>query len=127
MFIGFKDYGVSSPEDATMSYTVGKFMTIWFVTLLFESHECHLKCPLDTNIHHVEHWGPLVNNYLAAQVDSYSRDAFTKEIEAKIAQGIDFEELRKSEYYNDILTYGKNCQKNYVDFKWVSVLHVPIL
>jgi isocitrate dehydrogenase kinase/phosphatase len=95
--------------------------------LLHDSHLYHLNGPLDTNIHHVEHWGPLVNNYLAAQVGSYSRDVFTKEIEAKIAQGIDFEELKKTEYYQDILTYGKNCQKNYVDFKWVSVLHVPIL
>ena len=78
-------------------------------------------CLSDTNIHHVEHWGPGEQSY------SYSRDAFTKEIEAKIAEGIDFKELKQSEYYKDVTTYRKHCQNNYVDWKWVSVhIHVPL-
>ena len=97
MFIGFKDYGMGGPEDATLTYTV------------------------DTKIHHVEHWGPIVNNYLADQAESYySKDAFTGAIEEKMKAGVDFEEIKSSKYYKESTAYGKNCQKNYVDWKWVS-------
>lgn len=85
MFIGIKDY-LTDFVSLSLTYTV------------------------DTNIHHVENWGSIVDNFLNNQ-DCWG--------EAKISKGAGIEELKNSEYYKDSITYGKKCQRNYVANTWV--------
>ena len=104
MFAGFKDYCISL-TDTSLTYTV------------------------DTSIHHVEHWGSLLEKicskrYLCNKMNFSSYYNATREqkkkIKTKIEEGVDIVEMKNSDYYKEITGYGKNCQKNYVDFKWVS-------
>lgn len=88
MFVGFNDYRLFSVDDSRLTYTV------------------------DTNIHHVEGWGSLLDNY--------------KDNVRQAREDIDTQELRKSDYYKEAASYGKNCQKVYVDWKWVSISYLSL-
>jgi hypothetical protein len=72
MFCGFNDYRISMTSDELL-YTV------------------------DTNIHHVESWGSIIENL-------------------EREEGV--HELKNTEYYKEASKWGKDCQQNYVDRKW---------
>ena len=93
MFVGFKDYRISL-TDNTLSYTV------------------------DTKIHHVEHWGSLLEN-LKDEVSGGKQEGVTSEDLASA--------IKESDRYKETCSYGKNCQKNYVDFKWNQSMSFDIL
>jgi hypothetical protein len=104
LFSGFKDYLITL-TDTSLTYTV------------------------DTSIHHVKCWGSLLERdllerYLCNKMNIgcvYNETREQKEeIKTKIKEGIGIAEMKNSEFYKEIASYGKNCQKNYVDFKWVS-------
>lgn len=85
MFVGFKDYRLSMTDDSLL-YTV------------------------DTKIHHVEHFGPLAENFESRR-KSYGRTKFDT----------------LDEYVDTTSGWGKDCQKNYADWKWKNTMSFDVL
>ena len=105
MFVGFRDYGIQS-TDEQLAYTV------------------------DTNIHHVEHWGSLEKNVDEdlEMISGYSGSGGKSVLEAnKEGAGIDIATLKSTDYYKSAVSWGKNCQSQYVDFKWKQSMSFDIL
>ena len=69
---------------------------------------------IDTNIHHVEHWGSISEN----------------EREFGYQYGKDEEspppDVKNTEYYKEVVGYGKQCQRM-IDWKFENTLHHPDL
>mmetsp|Transcript_12899 Transcript_12899/g.23746 ORF Transcript_12899/g.23746 Transcript_12899/m.23746 type:complete len:512 (+) Transcript_12899:157-1692(+) len=95
IFVGFKDSYVDS-TDNRLSYTV------------------------DTKIHHVEHWGSLAQNIDENMEGKEPYGSSTKSVADlnKEGAGISIETLKSTEYYKKAVGWGKNCQKNYANWKW---------
>ena len=85
MFVGFKDGYISMTDDKLL-YTV------------------------DTKIHHVEHFGPLAENF---------------EERKGGWRGPQFDTLE--EYAETTSAWGKDCQKNYVSWKWQNSMCFNVL
>ena len=66
---------------------------------------------VDTNIHHVEHWGSISEN----------------EREFGYQYGKDEEspppDVKNTEYYKEVVGYGKQCQSRYIEWKFKDGLH----
>ncbi|KAL7450628.1 hypothetical protein ACHAWC_002512 [Mediolabrus comicus] len=104
IFVGFRDHYIDS-TDGRLAYTV------------------------DTKIHHVEHWGALEQN-IGSDLERMNRWDYDRDTVAdanKEGAGIDVETLKRTDYYKDALSFGRNCQKNYVDFKWNIGMSFDIL
>ena len=68
-----------------------------------------LSYTVDTKIHHVENWGSILEN-LKDEVSGGKQEGVTDEDLVNA--------IKESDRYKEICSFGKNCQKNYVDFKW---------
>ncbi|KAL7541679.1 hypothetical protein ACHAXR_011125 [Thalassiosira sp. AJA248-18] len=66
---------------------------------------------VDTKIHHVEEWGSVFIQDEMEDVDA----------------GIGHEALTKTEYYNEAVSWGKNCQSTYIDWKFKHGLAFDLL
>ena len=86
IFIGFKDGYISMTDDQLL-YTV------------------------DTNIHHVEHFGKLSENFEKGRKGGWKGHGLeTLEEYAEVASG-----------------WGKDCQENYVSWKWQNTMRFDVL
>ena len=101
IFVGFRDYAIQSTDDR-LAYTV------------------------DTKIHHVEHWGSLEQN-VGPDREKIGWGEKTVLEANKEGVGIDINTLKNTDYYRDALSWGKNCQRQYVDFKWKQSMSFDIL
>ena len=68
---------------------------------------------VDTNIHHVEHWGSISQN--VARKDYYGR----KKAESLPPDG----NVKNTEYYKEIIGYGKQCQSD-IDWRFENTMHL---
>ena len=103
MFVGFND-GYIDMVDSRLLYTV------------------------DTNIHHVESWGSIEACFINKEAGGrygYPSETEVKEYQAK--HDTDIDTIKDSDYYKKASVYGKNCQKNYVDWKWKNSMCFDIL
>jgi len=66
---------------------------------------------VDTNIHHVEHWGSISENV--------GREDYRKEAESIPPDG----NAKNTEYYKKVVGYGKQCQSRYIEWKFKNGLH----
>ena len=101
IFVGFRDYAIQSTDDR-LAYTV------------------------DTKIHHVEHWGSLEQN-VGQDLEKIGWRGKSVLEANKDGAGIDINTLKNSDYYRDAVSWGKNCQRQYVDFKWKQSMSFDIL
>jgi len=90
-----------------------------FVGLKDSAYECgatseKMLYAVDTNIHHVEHWGSISENLV--KEDNYS---YGKEEESPPPVG----DAKNTEYYKKVVGYGKQCQSRYIDWKFKNGLH----
>ena len=67
---------------------------------------------VDTNIHHVEYWGSISENFSGS--DDYSSDDETLPPDG---------DAKNTEYYKKVVGYGKQCQSRYIDWKFKNGLH----
>jgi len=67
-----------------------------------------------------EHWGALEQNIGSdlERMNKWDYDCDTVADANKEGAGIGVETLKSTDYYKDALSFGRNCQKNYVDWKW---------
>ena len=102
MFVGLNDTYIDS-TDRRLAYTV------------------------DTKIHHVEQWGTIqenMNNELEGMRECFGKSVAEANREGA---GIDVETLKSTDYYQESCAYGKNCQSQYVDWKWKNGMSFDIL
>mmetsp|Transcript_23334 Transcript_23334/g.53531 ORF Transcript_23334/g.53531 Transcript_23334/m.53531 type:complete len:491 (-) Transcript_23334:213-1685(-) len=93
-----------------------------FVGLKDSAYECgatseKMLYAVDTNIHHVEHWGSIMEN--VGNNEYYHH--FGKE--GSLPPGVD---AKSTEYYKEIVGYGKQCQSS-IDEKFEYSLHFTSL
>mmetsp|Transcript_33699 Transcript_33699/g.76066 ORF Transcript_33699/g.76066 Transcript_33699/m.76066 type:complete len:509 (+) Transcript_33699:80-1606(+) len=93
-----------------------------FVGLRDSGYECgatsdKMLYAVDTNIHHVEHWGSISENLV--KEDNYS---YGKEEESPPPVG----DAKNTEYYKKVVGYGKQCQSS-IDEKFEYSLHFTSL
>lgn len=88
----------AAPQVRSWMVDVGKLMFVGFKdTYLSDMTDRRVLYAVDTQIHHVEHWGSIIEN-----------------IEKRGKGQIDPSALKETEYYKRTTEYGKSCQKNYV-------------
>ena len=90
-----------------------------FVGLRDTIYECgttseNMLYAVDTNIHHVEHWGSISQN--VAREDYYGR----KKAESLPPDG----NVKNTEYYKEVVGYGKQCQKKYIEWKFENTMNL---
>ena len=62
------------------------------------------------------------------KIDPYHRyDEKTVADANKEGAGIDINTLKNTDYYRDAVSWGKNCQSQYVDFKWKRSMSFDII
>ncbi|EJK62973.1 hypothetical protein THAOC_16396 [Thalassiosira oceanica] len=71
---------------------------------------------VDTNIHHVEHWGSISENVVRKDYYGYGKKA---EPESLPPDG----NAKNTAYYKKVIGYGKQCQRTYIDWKVENVFH----
>ena len=86
MFVGLRDDYVCGVASEEMVYSV------------------------DTNIHHVEHWGSISENV--------GREDRHEKAESLPPDG----NVKNTEYYKKVVDYGKQCQSS-IDWKFENVFH----
>ena len=69
---------------------------------------------VDTNIHHVEHWGSISDNVVRNYYGYYGKK--TEDLPP------DFN-AKSTEYYKEVVGYGKRCQSRYIEWKFKDGLH----
>ena len=77
---------------------------------------------MDTQIHHVEHWGTLEQNIGSdlERMDSYDYYECDNTVAYANKKGADIsiDTIKRTEYYKEACSYGRACQTKYVDWKW---------
>mmetsp|Transcript_33702 Transcript_33702/g.76077 ORF Transcript_33702/g.76077 Transcript_33702/m.76077 type:complete len:496 (+) Transcript_33702:80-1567(+) len=93
-----------------------------FVGLRDSGYECgatsdKMLYAVDTNIHHVEHWGSIMENVGNNEYYHHFGN------EGSLPPGVD---AKSTEYYKEIVGYGKQCQSS-IDEKFEYSLHFTSL
>lgn len=127
MFTGFNDGYIEITSDK-LAYTgknIELFRVYLYQNIRHPSHQyqCQIHT-VDTKIHHVEGWGSIAQNYVSEEIGG-EYDYGDKMVEK--AKEFDLETLKKTDYYKTRAGYGKNCQKNYVDWKWKNTMSFDVL
>ncbi len=66
---------------------------------------------VDTKIHHVEHWGSILQNINGDGYNDGRASEEDQEMVKSAGSGVDIETLKATDYYKQIAGYGKNVQK----------------